>query len=74
MDTLTRRAHLTAAIRDMPGSLCAADLARISGAAGFSPNRNTARKDARALVARGVLAPAPGAGNQTYLRKDTSCD
>jgi len=72
MDTRTRREHLAAAIRLMPGPISAADLAHINASAGFSPNRNTARKDGRALVARGVLAVLPGTGNRSYTaRTDT---
>jgi hypothetical protein len=75
MDTLTRRQYLATAIRSAPGPICAATIARLSAAAGFSSNRNTARKDCRALVARGVLAPLPGPGNQTYITKDAPpCD
>jgi hypothetical protein len=64
--TLTRRTHLEKAVQGLPGPISTADLARINESTGFSGHRNTARKDARALTARGVLKPVPGTGNQTY--------
>lgn len=70
-DLLTRREHLAAAIQHMPLPIRAEHLAAASSAAGFGAARNTARKDARALVARGILAPVPGSGNRTYTRTET---
>lgn len=67
-NVLTRREHLAAAIQAMPAPIRTEDLAAANAAAGFSPNRNTARKDARALCRRGVLIPVPGPGNRTYIR------
>lgn len=64
-DLLTRRDHLAAAIQHMPLPIRADHLAA-ANAAGFSAHRNTARKDARALVRRGLLTPADGSGNRTY--------
>lgn len=67
-DALTRRAHLAIAIQDMPLPIRAAHLAAVSAAAGLSGNRNTARRDARHLVTRGLLTPMPGPGNRAYTR------
>jgi hypothetical protein len=67
-DVLTRRAALAVAIQRMPLPLRAVDLAAANQEAGFGGARNTARLDARALVARGLLAPLPGTGNRTYTR------
>jgi hypothetical protein len=69
-DVLTRRVVLAAAIRDLPLPIHACDLAAVSEAAGFGGCRNTARKDVRALVRRGLLVPLPGAGNRTYTRPE----
>jgi hypothetical protein len=65
---VTRRTALTVAIQNMPEPIRARDLAAANAAAGFGAARNTARLDARALVARGLLAPLPGPGNRTYTR------
>jgi hypothetical protein len=70
-----RRDYLASALAELPEPIHTVDLAALSAAAGWSGNRNTARKDARALVARGLLAPLPATGNTAYTRtsKDTSC-
>lgn len=70
---LTRRAVLAVAIRDLPLPIRTDDLAAVSAAAGFGAARNTARKDARALMRRGLLARIPGAGNCTYTRPLGDC-
>lgn len=70
MDALTRREQLTAAIQEDPGPITTAHAAQLNAAAGFSPNRNTARKDLRALTARGVLARIDG-DRHTYTRTDS---
>lgn len=67
-DVLTRRTHLAVAIQHMPLPISAAHLAAANQAAGFGGARNTARLDARALVAHGHLTPLPGPGNRTYTR------
>lgn len=70
-DTLTRRAVLALAIQDMPLPIRTEHLAAESAAAGFGGARNTARKDARALVRRGLLTPLDVPGNRTYTRTET---
>lgn len=71
-DVLHRRDYLATAIQDMSVPIHTGNLATANAAAGFSGHRNTARKDARALVARGLLSPLPGAGNRTYTRPESS--
>ncbi len=72
---LYRRQHLAHAIEAMPEPITAAQLAAVSRAAGWSGNRNTARKDAGHLVADGLIIPVSTAGNTAYRRitKDDSC-
>lgn len=69
-DLLTRREHVARVIQGTTGEINAAAIARLNAAAGFSPNRNTARKDLRAMVARGLIVPVPGPGNRTYTRTE----
>lgn len=66
-----RRAVLALAIRDMPLPIRAEDLAAANAAAGYGAARNTARKDARALVRHGYLTPLTGPGDRAYTRTET---
>ncbi|MEU6342160.1 hypothetical protein ABZ883_14605 [Streptomyces sp. NPDC046977] len=63
----TRRTVLAAAIQRETGPWTTTHAMAINAAAGYSGHRNTARKDIRALVRAGVLAPATGTGNCTYV-------
>lgn len=68
-ELLYRRDHLAAAIQGLPLPIRTEHLAAVNAASGWSPNRNTARKDARALVARGLLVRL-GDGPYTYTRTE----
>lgn len=71
-----RRDHLAAVICSMPELITAAALAAESRTAGWDGNPLTARRDIRALVARGLLIPVSTADTTVYrpATKDRSCD
>lgn len=66
-DTLTRRGYLTAALQYAPGPVTTQGAERLLAASPFSCHRNTARKDLRALVARGVLVAEDINGRRVYV-------
>lgn len=72
VDPPRRRNVLAVAIQGLPLPIRTVDLAAANASAGFSGHRNTARKDARALIRRGVLAPLDGPGNNTYTRTEAT--
>ncbi|MGW1463883.1 hypothetical protein ACWCPT_05945 [Streptomyces sp. NPDC002308] len=67
MSELTRRAWLATAIVAEPGPVTTQQAALLlAGSPWPTAGRNTARKDLRALTARGVLAADDSAGRRTY--------
>ncbi|WP_309029033.1 hypothetical protein [Streptomyces alfalfae] len=74
-DQLTRRAWLLVAIQGEPGPISTGRAEQLLAATGWSCHRNTARKDLRALAARGLLRPVKGAdGRRTYTPTITGED
>ncbi|RLV66303.1 hypothetical protein STAN_1824 [Streptomyces sp. CBMAI 2042] len=63
----TRRAWLAVAIQTEPAPVTTHRAAELLAASPWpTSGRNTARKDLRALAARGVLAAVDAAGRRTY--------
>ncbi|APY88221.1 hypothetical protein DCW30_05615 [Streptomyces alfalfae] len=65
-DQMTRRAWLLIAIQGEPGPISTGRAEQLLAATGWSCHRNTARKDLRALAARGALRPVDADGRRTY--------
>ncbi|WP_097922062.1 hypothetical protein [Streptomyces sp. wa1063] len=64
---ITRRAWLAVAVQQEPAPVTTHRAAELLTASPWpSSGRNTARKDLRALVARGVLAAVDTAGRRAY--------
>jgi hypothetical protein len=68
----TRRQNLATAIQHHDGPITTQTAAQLNAAAGFSGNRNTARKDCGALTRRGVLAQQLADGRYVYTRPEAT--
>lgn len=65
--TQGRREHLAVAIQHSTGPWTSRRAARVAADGGWAGHPDTARKDLRALAARGLIAPLPGPGNRAYV-------
>ncbi|MFE3031517.1 hypothetical protein ACFXKY_07700 [Streptomyces canus] len=72
-DTITRRSYLLLAIQREAAPVTTSRAAQLLAASPWSTcGRNTARKDLRALAARGFLAAAEADGRRIYRPTDTN--
>jgi DNA-binding transcriptional MerR regulator len=71
MPTIYRRAHLLAVIRRTTGTWNTQRAERVLANSSWGCHRNTARKDLRALAARGLLtAHTTAEGRRVYTAAD----
>lgn len=72
-EPITRRVWLASAVQAEPTPVTTQRAAQLLAASPWSTaGRNTARKDLRALAARGVLAAVDTNGRRVYLPTDRS--
>lgn len=73
-EQITRRAWLLVAIQGEPGPISTGRAEQLLATTPWSCHRNTARKDLRALAARGALRPVDTNGRRTYTPMTTGED